>query len=55
MQSVNSKPAKLQPCAVETLRLLFKDITQDARHAPINLGIGAPEHPITVLSRLVRL
>jgi N-succinyldiaminopimelate aminotransferase len=42
---VNPNLAKLQPYPFEKLRLLFKDITPDPRHAPINLGIGEPKHP----------
>ncbi len=42
---MNPNLAKLQPYPFERLRLLFKDITPDARYAPINLGIGEPKHP----------
>jgi N-succinyldiaminopimelate aminotransferase len=42
---VNPLLAKLQPYPFEKLRLLFKDITPDARYSPINLGIGEPKHP----------
>ena len=42
---MNPNLAKLQPYPFEKLRLLFKDITPDARFAPINLGIGEPKHP----------
>jgi N-succinyldiaminopimelate aminotransferase len=42
---VNPNLAKLQPYPFERLRLLFKDITPDARFTAINLGIGEPKHP----------
>ena len=42
---MNPNLAKLQPYPFERLRLLFKDITPDARYTPINLGIGEPKHP----------
>jgi N-succinyldiaminopimelate aminotransferase len=42
---VNPDLAKLQPYPFEKLRLLFKDIVPDPRHAAINLGIGEPKHP----------
>jgi N-succinyldiaminopimelate aminotransferase len=42
---VNPNLAKLQPYPFERLRLLFKDITPDARYTAINLGIGEPKHP----------
>ena len=42
---MNPNLAKLQPYPFERLRLLFKDITPDARYGAINLGIGEPKHP----------
>jgi N-succinyldiaminopimelate aminotransferase len=53
---VNPNLAKLQPYPFERLRLLFKDITPDPRHTPINLGIGEPKHstPEFILQALVR-
>jgi len=42
---VNPNLAKLQPYPFERLRLLYKDITPDARYSAINLGIGEPKHP----------
>jgi hypothetical protein len=42
---VNPNLAKLHPYPFERLRLLFKDITPDARYSAINLGIGEPKHP----------
>ena len=42
---MNPNLAKLQPYPFERLRLLFKDITPDARYTAINLGIGEPKHP----------
>jgi len=42
---VNPNLAKLQPYPFERLRLLFKNITPDARYGAINLGIGEPKHP----------
>ena len=42
---MNPNLAKLQPYPFERLRLLFKDITPDARFTAINLGIGEPKHP----------
>lgn len=42
---MNPNLAKLQPYPFEKLRLLFKDITPDARYTAINLGIGEPKHP----------
>ncbi len=42
---MNPNLAKLQPYPFERLRLLFKDITPDARYTSINLGIGEPKHP----------
>ena len=42
---MNPDLAKLQPYPFERLRLLFKGIAPDPRHAAINLGIGEPKHP----------
>ncbi|MHB8668013.1 MAG: succinyldiaminopimelate transaminase [Burkholderiales bacterium] len=42
---MNPNLAKLQPYPFERLRLLYKDITPDARYSAINLGIGEPKHP----------
>jgi carbonic anhydrase/acetyltransferase-like protein (isoleucine patch superfamily) len=43
---VNPDLAKLRPYPFERLRLLFKDITPDARHTAINLDIGGVLKPL---------
>ena len=48
---MNPNLAKLQSYPFEKLRLLFKDITPDARYTAINLGIGEPKHPTPELIR----
>ena len=43
---MNPDLAKLRPYPFERLRLLFKDITPDARHTAINLDIGGVLKPL---------